>query len=444
MDSVWTKTNDLPEFQQLKGEIYADVCVVGGGLAGLLTAYKLTEKGYDVCVLEAETVCSGATSMTTAKVTSQHGVIYSKIEDIYGEVASKTYAMANENAIKEYERIVNSKGIECNWTRIPHTVYSLNGIDELTVEAASAKKAGINCELIKNTELPFQVDIALKFHDQAMFDPYKFVMGILPELKIFEHSGVNESKASVVSTEKGKVRAKHIVIATHYPFINTPGWYFTKLHQERSYVIALKNASQLDSMYIDSSKSGISLRNYEDLLIMGMGDHRTGENPKGGYYDDLINQAKRLFVGAEVVNKWSNQDCMTPDMIPFVGKYSKSLPDLYVITGFNMWGMTNSMVSADIITGYITGEEHPAASLYSGQRFDLGGMGKELTRHNMTSAKCLIEGIAAKEGQPTCSHLGCKLCRNADDKTWECPCHGSRFDDEGRVLNGPAQKPFEL
>lgn len=208
--------------------------------------------------------------------------------------------------------------------------------------------------------------------------------------------------------------------------------------------MALKNAPKLKSMYRDADPNGLSMRNYKDHLLVGLGDHRTGENPKGGFYEELERQAKRLFGGAEVVCRWSNQDCITPDLIPFVGKYSKSLPNVYVATGFNMWGMTNSMVSADIITGYITGREHPAAKLYSGQRFDIKGMGKELTRHGMTSAKCLFEGMTAKEGQPVCSHMGCKLNRNGDDNTWECACHGSRFDNEGNVLNGPAQKPFEL
>ncbi|MBE6948445.1 MAG: FAD-dependent oxidoreductase [Ruminococcaceae bacterium] len=444
MNSVWTKSKELPSFPQLSGDISVDVCVVGGGIAGLLTAYKLTKRGYEVCVLEAETVCSGATSMTTAKVTSQHGVIYSKIENTYGEEAARVYAAANQNAIIEYDRIINEKGIDCDWVRIPHTVFSLKGSEELINEASSARKAGIECEIIKNTDLPLPVASALRFYEQAMFDPFKFVCCILPGLRVFEHTRVDEIKDGMCITEKGKVSAKHIVVTTHYPFINTPGWYFAKVHQERSYVIALENAPKLESMYRDADPAGLSLRNYNDLLLVGAGDHRTGENPKGGYYEDLEKQALRLFNGAKVVCKWSNQDCITPDIIPFVGEYSKNTDNIYVATGFNMWGMSNSMVSADIITGYITGEPHFAAELYSGQRFDLGGMGKELTRHGMTSAKCLLKGVTAKKGEPVCSHMGCKLCRNGDDDTWECACHGSRFDNKGNVLNGPAQKPFEV
>lgn len=434
----------------------------------------LKQKGREVVVIDAAEIASGNTKNTTAKITSQHDLIYSKLITEFGEEKARQYAKANELAIKKYKEIIEDKRIECDFEEKPAYVYSSNEIDVLKEEAEAAKNLGIDAEFVEKANLPFKINGAVKFNNQAQFNPLKFLKGISNELVIYENTRALEIKENLVVTSGGNITAKNIVVATHYPIMNAPGYYFMKMHQERSYVLALENTSEIDGMYIDLNKEGYSFRTYNNLLLLGGISHRTGENEEGGSYDELRKVAKRLYPKAKEKYYWSAQDCMTIDGIPYIGRYSSETPNIYVATGFNKWGMTSSMVSAMIISDMILEKENDFSEIFSPRRFDLSLSINNIANDLIETAKNFIAqkvsipsseiehiknghgGIIEyngdkvgvykdKEGKEffvstKCTHLGCQLSWNADELTWDCPCHGSRFDYKGRLIGGPATK----
>lgn len=474
MKSVWSESCKFRKREALNKDIKTDVLVIGAGIAGILTAYMLKQKGREVVVIDAAEIASGNTKNTTAKITSQHDLIYSKLITEFGEEKARQYAKANELAIKKYKEIIEDKRIECDFEEKPAYVYSLNEVDVLKEEVEAAKNLGIDAEFVQEANLPFKIKGALKFNNQAQFNPLKFLKGISNELVIYENTRALEIKENLVVTSGGNITANNIVVATHYPIMNAPGYYFMKMHQERSYVLALENTSEIDGMYIDLNKEGYSFRTYNNLLLLGGISHRTGENEEGGSYDELRKVAKRLYPKAKEKYYWSAQDCMTIDGIPYIGRYSSETPNIYVATGFNKWGMTSSMVSAMIISDMILEKENDFSEIFSPRRFDLSlsinNIANDLieTAKNFIAQKVYIPsseiehiknghgGIIEYNGEKVgvykdkegkeffvstkCTHLGCQLSWNADELTWDCPCHGSRFDYKGRLIGSPATK----
>ncbi|NGT52625.1 FAD-dependent oxidoreductase [Clostridium perfringens] len=474
MKSVWSESCKFRKREALNKDIKTDVLVIGAGIAGILTAYMLKQKGRDVVLIDAAEIASGNTKNTTAKITSQHDLIYSKLITEFGEEKARQYAKANELAVKKYKEIIEDKRIECDFEEKPAYVYSLNEVDVLKEEAKVAKNLGIDAEFVQEVNLPFKIKGAVKFNNQAQFNPLKFLKGISNELVIYENTRALEIKENLVVTSGGNITANNIVVATHYPIMNAPGYYFMKMHQERSYVLALENTSEIDGMYIDLNKEGYSFRTYNNLLLLGGISHRTGENEEGGSYDELRKVAKRLYPKAKEKYYWSAQDCMTIDGIPYIGRYSSETPNIYVATGFNKWGMTSSMVSAMIISDMILEKENDFSEIFSPRRFDLSlsinNIANDLieTAKNFIAQKVYIPsseiehiknghgGIIEYNGEKVgvyknkegkeffvstkCTHLGCQLSWNADELTWDCPCHGSRFDYKGRLIGSPATK----
>lgn len=474
MKSVWSESCKFRKREALNKDIKTDVLVIGAGIAGVLTAYMLKQKGREVVVIDAAEIASGNTKNTTAKITSQHDLIYSKLITEFGEEKARQYAKANELAIKKYKEIIEYKRIECDFEEKPAYVYSLNEVDVLKEEVEAAKNLGIDAEFVQEANLPFKIKGAIKFNNQAQFNPLKFLKGISNELVIYENTRALEIKENLVVTSGGNITANNIVVATHYPIMNAPGYYFMKMHQERSYVLALENTSEIDGMYIDLNKEGYSFRTYNNLLLLGGISHRTGENEEGGSYDELRKVAKRLYPKAKEKYYWSAQDCMTIDGIPYIGRYSSETPNIYVATGFNKWGMTSSMVSAMIISDMILEKENDFSEIFSPRRFDLSlsinNIANDLieTAKNFIAQKVYIPsseiehiknghgGIIEYNGEKVgvyknkegkeffvstkCTHLGCQLSWNADELTWDCPCHGSRFDYKGRLIGSPATK----
>ncbi|HEE9846506.1 FAD-dependent oxidoreductase [Clostridium perfringens] len=474
MKSVWSESCKFRKREALNKDIKTDVLVIGAGIAGILTAYMLKQKGRDVVLIDAAEIASGNIKNTTAKITSQHDLIYSKLIIEFGEEKARQYAKANELAIKKYKEIIEDKRIECDFEEKPAYVYSLNEVDVLKEEAKAAKNLGIDAEFVQEVNLPFKIKGAVKFNNQAQFNPLKFLKGISNELVIYENTRALEIKENLVVTSGGNITANNIVVATHYPIMNDPGYYFMKMHQERSYVLALENTSEIDGMYIDLNKEGYSFRTYNNLLLLGGISHRTGENEEGGSYDELRKVAKRLYPKAKEKYYWSAQDCMTIDGIPYIGRYSSETPNIYVATGFNKWGMTSSMVSAMIISDMILEKENDFSEIFSPRRFDLSlsinNIANDLieTAKNFIAQKVYIPsseiehiknghgGIIEYNGEKVgvyknkegkeffvstkCTHLGCQLSWNADELTWDCPCHGSRFDYKGRLIGSPATK----
>ncbi|MCI8336423.1 MAG: FAD-dependent oxidoreductase [Peptococcaceae bacterium] len=480
MESIWRATCDMPKGKDFISGEKADVVIVGAGLCGVLTGYLLQQQGASVVILEQDTIASGVTQNTTAKVTAQHNLIYDKLITQVGVEKAQQYATANREAINAYDQLIREKQIDCDWQRLPAYVYSLDNKVRIEAEVKAAEKLGIPAEFTTETTLPFMVKGAVRFPDQGQFHPLKFLRHLCGELTIFDHTMVRDIEGNTVITDKGNIQADHIIVATHFPFLNAPGYYFARMYQQRSAVIALEQAAQLDGMYIDGdSDSGFSFRNYGDYLLFGGAGYRTGENSLGGSYEKLRRAAKEYYPQSIERYHWSAQDCMSLDGIPYIGEYALNMPHLLVATGFNKWGMTSSMVAAQLFTDHvIKGKSSELAEVFSPQRFHLSASMKNLWQNTMETAKQWIAekveipdtnlahipnghgGIVEYEGKKIgvykeengevhmvttkCPHLGCQLEWNPDELSWDCPCHGSRFDYRGKLLDNPAMRGLEI
>lgn len=451
-----------------------DVIVIGAGMAGLLTAYYLKEQGKKVLVLEADKVASGQTERTTAKITSQHSVKYTKLVETVGVEKARLYAQANEAAISEYEHIIKNKGISCQFEKLPAYLYTLQDEKILKEEAKVAKLLGIDAYFVEKTELPFPIKGAVCFHNQAQFAPLEFIKYIASQLEIMENTKVIAIKGQQVIAKDKMFTAEKIVVATHYPLLNMPGFYFLRQHQERSYVLALSGCKKINGMYYGIDQNGLSFRQAGEFMLLGGSSSRTGAHDNGRAYDRLIEASQLYFPDCKEITCWSAQDCMPHDGIPFIGKYSYFTPNLYVVTGFQKWGMTSSMIAAMILRDTLVGINNPYAKLFSPQRMNLKAAYQNLiidvamsvkgifkgyfhhAKDKAVSLCCGQGGIVTIDGKTyacyrdekgklhqishRCSHMGCELVWNPNEKSWDCPCHGSRFDVDGKLLDNPSKK----
>lgn len=422
--------------------IHWDVIVVGAGMAGLLIAYYLQEQGKQVLILEAAKIASGQTERTTAKITSQHDLKYCKLIRKVGVKKAKLYARANEQAISEYERLIQKLGIECDFKRVSSYLYTQQDKKVLWEEAQAAIYLGIDASFERELDLPFHITGAVCFRNQAQFLPLEFVKQISAKLKICQHTKVIKIKGKQVFTQDKMLIADKIVVATHYPIRNVPGFYFLRQHQERSYVLALSGCGKIEGMYKGIDRDGISLRQAGEYVLLGGSSHRTGKNKTGGAYTFLKKKAKEYFPGCKIEAMWSAQDCMPHDGIPFIGKYSIFTPHLYVATGFQKWGMTSSMVAAMILKEELCGRKSPYSVVFSPQRLNIRAGIKDFLKDVGESVMGLTKGIFHMKG-PRCPHMGCELVWNPDEHSWDCPCHGSRFEEDGRLRDNPAKKSIQ-
>jgi len=449
MESLWRQQTGIikPHPDSPKGNIresHWDVIVVGAGMAGILTAYFLQKEGKRVLVVEAKTIASGQTERTTAKITSQHGLKYAKLVRNVGEEKAKLYAQANEQAVAQYARMVKELQIDCQFQRVDAYIYSCEQEEVLQEEAKVAEHLGIHAEFTMETELPFAVKGAVRFAQQAQFCPLKFVKSVSRELNILEHTLVTEIKDNWVITNRGILTADDIVVASHYPIKNVPGVYFLRQHQERSYVLALAGTEPIKNMYYGIDTNGLSFRQAGEYLLFGGSNHRTGTLyvRKGetrsvcqGAYGYLEQEAKLYYPKTRVEMRWSAQDCMPHDGIPFIGKYSMFTPHLYVATGFQKWGMSTAMVAAKVLCDTICGRGNVYAELFNPQRLLIRAGSKDFLKDVGISTKNLTKGLISKK---RCTHMGCALVWNGETKSWDCPCHGSRFTENGEILDNPA------
>lgn len=426
--SIWSNDIKIPEKETLSQDITTDVLIIGGGLCGILCAYFLHNQGIDYILVEGKKIASGITKNTTAKITSQHGLIYTDLIKQSGIEKAKSYLTANQIALSEYEKLCQN--IDCDFEKRNSYVYSLYDRAKIENEVKAVNSLGFDASFVQETELPFKISGAIRFENQAQFNPLKFISAISKDLNIFENTFVYEFAPSKAITNKGTIRAKSIIVATHFPFLNKHGSYFLKLYQERSYVSAFKNVPVLNGMYLDENKSGLSFRSYKDTLLIGGNNHRTGKQSTA--WEPLNNFAKKHYPHAELQFEWATQDCMSLDKIPYIGQYSKNTPDLYVATGFNKWGMTSSMVSAMILSDMIQGRKNEFSEVFSPQRSILK---PQLFINGFESAINLLTPTTKR-----CPHLGCALKWNKHEHTWDCPCHGSRFEKNGDIIDNPAMK----
>ena len=292
----------------------------------------------------------------------------------------------------------------------------------------NANSIGMNAEFARVDELPFNIAGAVKVKDQAQFHPLKFLYTIARDLPIYENTKVTELLPHTAITNQGQITYQKLIIATHFPLLNKHGLYPLKLYQHRSYVLGVKGAQKVEGMYVDESEKGLSFRNYGDLLLLGGGGHRTGK--QGGCWQELESFVNAHYQNAEIVGKWATQDCMTLDDIPYIGPYSKSMPDVFVATGFNKWGMTNAMVAANILCDLVQEKENPYTSVFSPTRSILH---PQIAINTFESIIGLLTPTV-----PRCPHLGCALKYNRAEHTWDCVCHGSRFGGHGQLIDNPA------
>ena len=442
MESLWNKTANIPRFDPLTGDLQTDVLIIGGGITGLLCAKFLQDADVSCTVIDAGQICQGITHNTTAKITVQHGLIYHKLICKYGTDIAQLYFHAQDQALKFYKQLAAKT--DCDFEEKDAFVYSLNSRIEIEQEANALRRIGSRAIFAENINLPFRIKGAVCVPKQAQFHPLKFLKHLTTDMNIYENTRVLSVKGHTVVTDKGKVIADNIIFACHYPITNVPGFYFLRQHQERSYVMALEHNNELGGMYYGIDKNSLSFRSVGKVLLIGGGGHRTGKcicdrNDKEQYgYTFLHHMAEKYYKNNRKICYWAAQDCMPHDKIPFVGKYSIFRPYWYVATGFKKWGMTSSMVAAMILSSLVSGRSDVYGKVFSPQRLLVrGGMINFLVDVG-ESISGLTKGLFS-EKKCRCPHMGCRLEWNNEEDSWDCPCHGSRFDKNGELLDNPAQ-----
>jgi glycine/D-amino acid oxidase-like deaminating enzyme len=434
MELLWTNEVKAPNFPKLSGDGKTDVLIIGGGMAGILCAKQLHDAGIEYILVEAKKVGLGITKGTTAVLSAQHDTLYSDIMKKFGNKKAKQYLNANIAAVNRFRKL--SEQIDCDFETKPSVMYSLTDRLKMEDEARTVKLLGYPVEFTTDLSLPLTVAGAVKFPDMAQFHPLKFLYAIASKLNIYENTFIKKLSGTTAYTEHGVIHAKKVIIATHFPFLRFRGKYFMKMYQRRSYVIAYENTPDLDATFEDASENGFYLRRYKDMLLIGGADHRTGKQSKSTGSQPSGYEAVREFAGKyfpEAIEKyyWSNQDCVTLDGIPYIGEYS-SLPGVYVATGFNHWGMTSSMVASEILCDMVMGKSNPNAPVFAPDRSILRGQ----LFANLGNYLLDIITPTAKR----CPHMGCALKWNPLEQSWDCPCHGSRFDKDGKLIDNPAKK----
>ncbi len=426
MRSLWNETVTRPAFPTLESDTETDVLIIGGGIAGILTAYFLQQNDVPYVLVEKDRICGGTTGNTTAKITFQHGLCYHKMLQSSGLERADMYLQANRMAFGKYAALCRE--IDCGYEIKNNYVYATDDRQKLEDEISALSKIGYNAVFAKDLPLPVNTVGAVCFEDQAQFHPLRFLYAVAKGLNIYEHTFVREMEGTTAVTDRARISAGKVIVTTHFPMINKHGSYFLKLYQHRSYVMALENAQNVDGMYVDESRTGFSFRNYGDLLLLGGGGHRTGKS--GGNWDELRQFAREQYPHAAERYFWAAQDCMSLDHIPYIGRYSKNTADLYTASGFNKWGMTGAMLSAVLLSDRICGRHNGFEEAFDPSRSIIR---PQLFVNGFESIKNLLTPTKKR-----CPHLGCALKWNPDEHSWDCACHGSRFDESGKVLDNPA------
>ncbi|MBM7614957.1 FAD-dependent oxidoreductase [Alkaliphilus hydrothermalis] len=491
--SYWIVSTDKTDYPTLKEDMQVDVAIVGGGMAGITTAYLLKQEGVRVAIIEADGILQGTTAHTTAKITSQHGLIYDKIRNKMGKEKAQIHADANESAIRMIHGLIEEKKINCDFQWQPAYVYTQSDeyVQKIYNEAKTASSLGIPAEYLEDIPLPFDVKAAMRFDNQAQFHPRKYLLALAKDIPgdgsyIFENTravDIEDEDSPTVITEKGhKVRAKKVIVASHYPFYDKPGLYFASVYPERSYIVAVTIKEQFPKgMYITAEDPGRSLRSQRygdrDLILVAGEHHKTGHGKSTMFhYNNLRDFAYQTFTVEDVLYRWAAHDCVTMDEVPYIGQLSVTTPNVYVATGFRKWGMTSSTVAAMMLKDIVIKGEHSWSELYNPSRFTPVASTPKFFKENIDVAINFVAGkvippeidedIKPNEGKvisidgkrigayrdtkgelhlvdTTCTHLGCELTWNDADTSWDCPCHGSRFTYGGDIVEGPAVKPLK-
>jgi glycine/D-amino acid oxidase-like deaminating enzyme len=444
--SLWFEGMDRERRPALDRDIGVDVAVVGGGLVGLTTALLLEREGMDVAVLEMRRTGAGATGYTTAKLSSLHGLTYTKLARGIGRDLARTYGEANEAGIARVFELADELGIECDLRRKPNYSYAedASDVDEVREEAALARELGLPASFTKELDLPFPVAGAVRFDDQAEFHPVKYLEGLAGALSgpVFEGTRVTGlGSGGKLSTAVGpRVTARNVVVATHLSFLDR-GLYFARCHPERSYVVAGHVQEPPAAMYLSTESPAHSIRAHGDWLLVGGESHKTGQADARERYERLSAWARERF-GLEPELRWATQDQMPVDGVPYVGRHDPLSPNVWVATGFKKWGLAMGTAAAELLAAQIAGRDHPWTALFDPNRVRVRAGAPTFAKENANVAYHFAADRVLKHGNPRCTHLGCLLDWNAAEETWDCPCHGSRFAANGEVIEGPAVRPL--
>ncbi len=489
-ESLWVATTPQTHYPPLDKDLTVDVAIIGGGITGITSALLLKEAGLSVAVIEANRIAEGVSGHTTAKITSQHHLIYAYLLKSFGKEQAQIYADANQRALDQMRSWISTRNIDCDLMPAAAYIYaeSEKEVDSLRQEVEAAQSLGLPASFTTESELPFPIKGAVRFDNQAQFHPRKYLLALAEQINgdgsyIFEHTralSIDERERCTVRTEKGAVSARDVIIASHFP-ITDIALFSARLTPKRHYAIGVvPNGQVLRDMHISAEQPVHSVRSYNSggeniLLVMGE-SHRTGEVVETEtHYRRLVDYALSHFGTDEVRYRWSSQDLQSVDNVPYIGRFSPTSNHRYTATGFRAWGITHGTVAAMILSEMVQGREHPWQKLYSPSRIKPMTSAKEFISHNVTAAKHLVvdrlkkraglDSLAPGEGKlvkmnnrnvaaykdengklstvsATCTHLGCIVTWNKAEKSWDCSCHGSRFTPDGNVIHGPAVKPL--
>ena len=492
--SLWIETTPETDYGPLSGGVEVDVVVAGGGIAGITTAYLLKQAGKRVALVEAKRILHGATGYTTAKVTAGHSLTYAGLEQSFGAEGARLYAEAQTRGLELVRELVAAEAIECELETKANYVYAEDAEEAERVhdEAEAAARAGLPASFVDRVDLPFATSGAFRLEDQAQFHPRRYLLPLAERVSgdgshVFEETrvlGVEEERPLRIRTDHGELRAEHLVLATHLPILDR-GLFFAKTHPARSYALAARVAEERlpDGMFINVGSPTRSLRTALDdagpLLIVGGEGHRPGDHSDTGRHFDALEQFGRRWFGVEdVLYRWATQDYASVDGVPYVGRVGMGMRNVWVATGFKKWGMTNGTVAAEILADAILTRPNRFSRLFDAQRLSARASLPKLLTENLTVARHFVvdrlrrgeraglDEIAPGEGRlvnlggrktavhrdetgmlhalsPVCTHLGCHVDWNEAERTWDCPCHGSRYAGTGRVIQGPAVRDLE-
>jgi glycine/D-amino acid oxidase-like deaminating enzyme/nitrite reductase/ring-hydroxylating ferredoxin subunit len=490
--SYWiASTSHAPNFPSLTNDTLVDVAIVGGGIAGITAGILLKRAGKNVALLEADQIATGVSGHTTAKVTSLHQLVYAQLIKSVGEERARIYANSNQTAIERVAKFVEEEKIDCDFSRtsaytFAETTETLNDIHS---EVEAAVKLGLPASFVTETSLPFAIAGAVKFDNQAQFHARKYLLHLAKLIAgngsyVFENTrvlNVEEGNPSRVVTATGIVRARDVIIATNAPILDQ-GLFFAKNYAKRSYIVAARidRAKAPQGMYIGTSNDYYSIRTTPApdgglLLLVGGGGHKVGTvTDTQERYLKLEAYVRSRFGVEEFEYRWSTQDMVSFDQLPYIGKVAPFSNHLYVATGFSLWGMSKGTLAGMLLSDLILGIDNPWLKLYDSTRATpfvtveslknnlevgfhwVGDRLKGLENSSFADVEreegklLTINGhkIAAyrdEQGQihavsATCTHLGCIVNWNSAEKSWDCPCHGGRFSCDGKVLHGPPVK----
>lgn len=494
-EPFWRESNQVHTFSPLTIDTEVDVAIVGGGITGITTAYLLSKQGMKVAILEADQILNGTTGHTTAKITAQHGLIYDEFIQHMGEEKAKQYYQANTDALEFVRQIVKEHQIECDLTEEDAYIYAVSDdyAKKVMKEYEAYQKLGIHSDFVES--IPFSIDVkgAVVMKAQGQFHPLKYLKVLVDEIvksggEIYEQTtaiNIDETtpKPMVITREGRRVTCKYAISCSHFPFFDGKGFYFSRLHAERSYVLGILARQDFPGgMYYSADSPTRSLRytpmNGEKLILVSGDGHKTGQGTSTyKHYKALEEFAENVLGIEEIKYRWSAQDLYTLDKVPYVGAITSNKPNILVATGYRKWGMSNSTAAAKLLADLVLEKDNPYQELYSPSRFYADPSIKKFLMQNLDVAGHLIEGkidiadkriedvgndegsvvvvngkragcYKDKEGNinlvdTTCTHMGCEVEWNSGDRSWDCPCHGSRYSVTGDVLEGPAKKPLK-